>query len=778
MRPFLFFVCLNLFFNVSFAQSFYQTIRGTVTDVSGLTPLKSATVTVLSQNSLLRAQTDSNGNFIIRHVPVGRVDIEITCIGFELKIIRELEVGSGKEVIVTAELSMQVQSLTEVKIKAGLAKERPLNPMSIAGGRMLTVEQAKRFAGGFDDPARLVSSFAGVAGNVANNGIVVRGNAPKSLQWKLEGIEIPNPNHFADLATFGGGGLTAMSSQLLANSDFLTGAFPAEYSNALSGIFDMQMRSGNNKKKEHTFQFGLTGIDFASEGPFNKQKKSSYLLNYRYSTLSLLGSVLPEGAGGTRYQDLSFKLNFPTQKSGVFSIWGIALHDKTGQKAKTDLTKWEFENDKTEQDGVLYMGAAGLSHKINLNKKSFLKSTLAFTTDGIDFKNSVMNNSVILQPDYHLKNKTSNLVLSSFLQTRFSAGHTNKTGISFTKFFYNLNMKEATAPGTQLQTLVLQNGSSELISGYSSSLVRFTDKLSMTLGLSGQLFTLNNNYSIEPRAALQWRPGKGQTFSFAYGKHSRLEKLFYYFIQPTAGGNSANKQLEFTKAHHWVAGYSKKITNNLHFKAELYYQRLYDVPVIKDSSFSLLNIQNSWFVFNPLVNEGMGKNYGIELTMEKYLTDGFYFLSAISVFDSKYKNGNSPYRNTRFNRNYVLNFLTGKEWKTGKANQHLFGINIRATYQGGDRYSPVDTQRSLANKEVFYDETNAFSRQYPSSFIGHLTINYKINRKKSTHELSLKLINATGYKERYGYGYNFKTNTIDEMREALIVPNLSYKIEF
>jgi hypothetical protein len=778
MRPLVLLVNLILIFNFSFAQPFYQTLRGYVSDASGLTPLKYATITSVSQGVTIRVQTDTNGNFIIREVPVGRVDLEISCIGYETKIIRELEVGSAKEVIINVELNLQVHSLTEVKIKAGTAKERPMNLMSLAGGRILSVEEAKRYAGGFDDPARLVSSFAGVAANIANNGIVVRGNAPKSLQWKMEGVEIPNPNHFADLATFGGGGLTALSSQLLANSDFLSGAFAAEYTNALSGIFDMQMRNGNNKKKEHTFQFGLTGIDFASEGPFNKQNKSSYLFNYRYSTLSLLGPVLPEGAAGTRYQDLSFKLNMPTRMAGTFSLWGIGLHDKTGQEAKKDITKWEFENDKTEQDGTLYMGAAGLSHKISMNKKSFLKSTIAFTTDGIDFKNSVMNNSLILQPDYQLKNKTSNLVISSFLQTRFNGTHINKTGLSVTKLFYNLDMKEAPATGAPLETLVLQKGSSGLISGYTSSLFRFTDKLSMTTGLSGQLFTLNNNYSIEPRAALQWKPGNGQTFSFAYGKHSRLEKLFYYFILPAAGNTSTNKELEFTKAHHWVAGYSKKIPGNLHFKAELYYQRLYDVPVIKDSSYSLLNIQNNWFVFNPMVNEGKGKNYGLELTLEKYLTQGFYFLTTASLFDSKYKNENSLWKNTRFNRNYVLNFLAGKEWKTGKTNQNLFGINIRATYQGGDRYSPVDIQRSLANKEVFYDETNAFSHRYPSSFVGHLTINYKINGKKTSQELSLKLINVTGYKERYGYGYNFKTNTVDEIREALIVPNLSYKIEF
>ena len=112
-----------------------------------------------------------------------------------------------------------------------------------------------------------------------------------------------------------------ISSQLLSNSDFFTSAFPAEYGNALAGVFDIKLRTGNNENREYAFQAGLLGIDFAAEGPFIKGKEASFLFNYRYSTFGLMVdmSLLPTEQI-PRYQDLSFKINLPTKKAGLFSL--------------------------------------------------------------------------------------------------------------------------------------------------------------------------------------------------------------------------------------------------------------------------------------------------------------------------------------------------------------------------------------------------------------------------------------------------------------------------
>ncbi len=773
------FISLTVFSVTLFAQQPSQTIRGSVIDNASNSPVEMANVVVIHANSMLGATTDAAGNFKIEHVPVGRYDVKVTLIGYEPTIIREVLVSSARETFLTIPLKESNIGLNEVVIKANVNKEQPLNGMATLSARMLNVDEASRYAGGFDDPARLASSFAGVSSNIGNNGIVVRGNSPQSLQWKMEGIEIPNPNHFADLAAFGGGGLTALSTKMLANSDFFTGAFPAEYSNALSGVFDIYMRNGNNQKPEHSLQFGLIGLEGSSEGPFKSGSSASYLFNYRYSTLGLISAILPENGGGVTYQDLSFKLNFPTKKTGVFSVWGIGLIDGSGQVAKTDSTLWTYDYDKETIDVKQLMGTVGINHKYFFNPNVYLKTTLAATLSEIDLSTEKMDNSLTLVPENRINNKNWNFVLSTYINTKFNSGHTNKTGIVMTGLLYNMLLKDRSASGESLQTMVDEKGFSSLLSGYSNSTINITGNLKMNAGVNAQIFTLNKNYTIEPRIGLRWQFKPAQSIGFAYGLHSRLERLNYYFTKDLYNNNVYyNKNLDFSKAHHLVLSYDMSIKDNLHLKLETYFQKLFDIPVISDSSFSFINLQDDWYFNHRLSNTGEGRNYGLDATLEQYLTNGFYFMCTSSLFVSRYKGGDGIWRDTRYNRNLISNLLIGKEWQTGKSNQNTFGVSVRLSYQGGDHYSPVDEVKSHLTQTVVLDETKAFSRQLPASLTGHFTISYKVNRNKIGHEIALKVLNATMQNDFNGFQYNYKSNTIDEKREAIFIPNLSYRIEF
>ncbi len=776
MRFHLLVLCL-LCFLPGFAQQPTQTIRGTVTDQESGRPVPFTSIRL--QQTTLGTVSDSLGNFALKHVPVGRYNLELSSTGYAALVLREIQVTSAKEVVLTVSLNEKVAELTEVVVKPQTNKTMPVNPMALASARMVSVEEARRYAGGFDDPARLVSGFAGVStgGNVQSNAIIVRGNSPQSFQWKLEGVEIPNPNHFADLSAFGGGGLTAMSAQLLANSDFYAGAMPAEYSNALSGVFDIFMRNGNNQKAEHTFQLGIIGIDAASEGPFKKGGKSSYLFNYRYSTLSLLKPILPENASGTKYQDLSFKLNFPTQHAGTFSLWGIGLLDGSGSQAQKEATDRKYDEDRESSDIKQYMGSAGLSHKIFLNDKQYLKSTLAATLNGINMTTDLLNTNLTAVPENKIDNQYTNYVLSSLLNTKFGAFHTNKTGIVLTNMNYNLLLKNANPSGSSLQLITDEKGSSSLLSAYSESKINLGEKVTVNAGINAQLFTLDNRYTLEPRAGISYRLSANQSLALAYGLHSRLERINYYFIRNSLG-QPINKDLGFTRAHHLVLGYDLVPTDKTHLKIEAYYQSLFDVPVMADSSFSLINQQNNWFFKGKLQNTGKGRNYGVDVTFERYLSQGYYYMATASLFQSRYAGGDNVWRNTRYNSTFAINLLAGKEWQVGVNNQNVLGLNVRLSYQGGQRYSPINLPLSIARQEAQLDERQAFSQQFSPAFVSHVTASYRINKKRTTREIALKIINATMYKEFTGFRYNYLTRTVDEVREMTFIPNLSYKIEF
>ena len=757
-----------------------QSVRGRVIDAASGYPVAYASVYLMGKTEV-GGVTDSLGRFVIKNVPIGRHDIQASFVGYEPTIFREILVTSSKEVYLTIPLKESIKELDEVMVRPQLNKEQPLNKMVTTGARMLSVEEASRYAGGMDDPARLVSSFAGISPSMSTNGISIHGNAPHLLQWKLEDVEIPNPNHFADLSILGGGILSGLSSLVLGNSDFFTGAFPAEYDNAVSGVFDMKLRNGNNQKIENTFQIGLLGIDFASEGPLTRKHNSSYIFNYRYSTTGLLGNIGAVDIDGTLdYQDLNFKLNLPTRKAGVFSIWGTALIDKSKGDFEENTDKWESIGDMMKSSTKQYMGAGGISHRYFFNNETQLKTTLAVTYFKHEGTMTSYDWNLNSAPFLDLNRSNTNLIFTTAITRKFSAKFTSKTGITYTKMYYDMDMNLAPHQMHPMELISQGKGNTDLISGYTNSSIGISEQVTLNVGVNARVLTLNNSWTLEPRAGIKWQFSPKSSFALAYGLHSRMEKMDVYFVKTQGTGDrSVNKDLGFTRAHHVMLSYGFKVSDNMNMKIEPYFQQLYDVPVIADSSYSVLN-RRDFYVENALVNRGKGRNIGVDITLERYLNKGLYYMVTASIFDSKYYGGDRKWRNTLYNRNFIINVLGGKEWMVGRDKQNMFSVNFKITLQGGDRYAPVDEVATLLDpdREVQYDETKAFSKQFSPMFITNFSVGYKINRKKVSHEFSIKSLNTTGCEEYYGHEYNFKTDKIKPIRGATSLPNVSYKLEF
>lgn len=762
------------------AQQLTQNIRGIVTDKASGTPIAYATVQAedIPDKGTV---TDSLGNFILKALPLGRHTVKADFIGYETCVIREILLSSAKEVFLEIAMTEHTQDLNEVIIRPQVNKEQPLNKMALSGARMFSVEEASRYAGGMDDPARLVSSFAGISSGVSHNGISIHGNAPHLLQWRLEDVEIPNPNHYADIATLGGGILSSLSNHVLGNSDFFTGAFPSEYDNAVSGVFDMRLRNGNNQKNEYTFQAGLLGFDIASEGPLSKRHNSSYIINYRYSATGLLDHLGMVDLGGTfDYQDLNFKLNFPTRKAGTFSIWGTSLIDKYGSDREEDPDKWEYLSDRADSKTDQYMAAGGISHRYPIGEKGFLKTTIAATYFKSTASMDMFDTRTSSTPYLDMSRENTNLVFTTSYNHKFSAKFTNKTGVTLTQMFYDMKMNLAPFIGKPLNVISLGDGNTGLLSAYTSNSVGIGSRVTMSLGVNAQLLTLNKHYTVEPRLGMRWQTSPRTSFALAYGLHSRMEKTdVYYTRTPQTGDRSVNKDLDFTKAHHFMLTFDYKLSNDLILKIEPYYQSLFDVPVRANDSYSVLN-RDDFYVEDALVNQGKGRNIGIDITLERYLNKGYYYLFTGSVFNSRYHGGDRVWHNTKFNRNYIFNLVGGKEWMVGRNKQNMLSVNAKITFQGGDRYSPIDEEATLKHpdKEVQYDETKAYSKQFSPILLTNFSVSYQINKKKHTHEFAIKLLNATGYKEHYGHEYNIKTGKIEENTALTSLPNIYYKIEF
>ncbi len=783
MRISIFFILLSAILNISnsaYSQNLTQTIKGKVFDSETQISLPGATIIVVGSDPLRGTSTNADGFFRLEKVPVGRVTLQINFLGYESRYISDLLVGSGKEVVLNIPLKESFTTLAEVLVRPDIKKDEAINKMATLSARTFSVEEAQRYAGGFEDPSRLASSLAGVTpSTVDNNEIVIRGNAAKGILWRIDGVEIPAPNHLAGL--YSGGGINMMfSTNMLANSDFFTGAFPAEYGNALSGVFDLNLRTGNSDKRETTLQFGSYGVELATEGPFIKGKRASYLVDYRYSTFGILENLLPQVTGLPTSSDLSLKLNFPTKKAGVFSLWSINGKSKIKFDPKTDSTEWKTNYDNYQYDIHYDLTASGLNHRKIIGDKSYLFSSVSYSATRYTYQSTYLRPNLTFIPVADQNEVNSELSLYSYLNHKFNSRHTNRTGITIRRLAYNYDVKTNSnvAVSDSTDYFVDNKGATSSFRFYSQSKYYLLENLLVNADLHLYYFNLNNDYSIEPRLGIKWNFKPTQSLSFAYGKHSRLEPLRTYLmeVETTDGWSNLNKNLGITKAHHFVLGYDWNLSNFTHMKIEPYYQILCDVPVIPDSSFSMINYKNDMFFSSKLTNEGTGRNIGVDVTFEHFLKDGFYYLFTASVFDSKYTGGDGVERNTRYNQNYVLNLLAGKEWQVRKNN--IFSLNGKFTILGGQRYAPVDENKSVQYQFVVYDDSKIYEEQSPTNYYLDFSINYRINKAKSSHTIIFHMKNLLMQKEFLGHAFNYKSNSAEPYELTIMYPYLSYKFEF
>lgn len=775
------FLLFTLFFCANLYAQTTQTIRGRIIDTNNEKPLVGANI--ILKNTSKGTQADDNGNFRFDKVPVGRYQLEASSVGFETQTISEILVESGKEVILEIRLQEATKQLGEATVKA------PSNNLtgSLTSIHSITTEQIFRYPGTYLDPARLATAYAGVANaNDQANGMVIRGNSPNSMQWRLEGVEIVNPNHlsnagtFSDRVTQNAGGVNILSAQLLGNMNFLTGAFPAEYGNALSGVMDMRLRKGNNQRHEFTAQAGLIGLDLAAEGPLsNSRKNGSYLVNYRYSFTGLLGLLgVTFGGEDITFQDLSFNASLPTKKAGVFTVFGMAGLSSNYFAGKRDTTLWEVQKDGYDINYTNRMGALGATHSMNVSDKLLWRTVLVGSGLESVRKGYVLSKSdfqrYLTQSDSVSKGRIS---LSSSLSYKINASNLLKVGAFITHqsdaIYSSSNDRSALGEGKGIVFQPFINW-------------QFTPipKLTANIGLHYLNYTVSKSQSVEPRLSLGYQISSNQSLSFAYGLHSQLQLPQVYFAYNSLFKNNPNALLDFTKAHHYVLSHQYYFKRGSYLKTELYYQQIFNVPVITlsptftqkvDPGFSTLNLVED-FINEPLQNKGTGQNYGIEITYQQYLTNGFYALINGTYYNSTYVGGDGIKRNTRYNGKHIFNLTTGKEWEYSK--NRMLGASIRLIWLGGFYETPIDEKASQQAGMAVYKVTEAFTIKQPDYFRPDFRIYLKKSKQRYSRTLALDMQNVAGYKNTaYSY-YDVLQKKIVKQYQLGLIPILSYRWEF
>jgi hypothetical protein len=780
----------------------FQNIRGRVIDKGTGVPLTGATVILLNSEPVKGTICDENGKFKIENVNIGRQGVKVSFLGYYDKTIGGIMVSSGKETVLEIELEEKLLTLNEVTIKGNISKDEVLNDMALISSRSFTIEETERFAGSMGDPARMVANYAGVmTQNDTRNDIIIRGNSPMGVLWRLDGIEVPNPNHFGALGTTGGP-VSMINNNLLTNSDFLTGSFPAEFGNTTSGVFDLHLRNGNNEKHEFIGQIGFNGFEFGAEGPFIKNKDASYIINYRYSTLAVvnyLGIDLGTGTAIPFYQDLTMKINLPFKKYGRFSF--ILIKGKSNIFLKDDTTDSDvnaYNNIYSQTKYSADLGVAGLTHLYMINSKTYIKSTISIQkTNNFSSVDKIQYSSdENIIPYYRSKYSENKYSVSSYIKSKLNNKNTIQYGIIAD--IYDDNFEDSVnIENDKFIILINQKGKTSLLRSYAQWQNKINENLQLTGGIHFMYFFLNNKYTIEPRLAATWQFSDNQTFKIGYGLHSQLHPRMIYFEQTvdtiTNIISLQNKKLDFTKSHHIVLGYDIKIKNNVRVRAEIYGQKLFNIPVSEEiKQFSICNFGDFFSMphIQKLVNKGKGYNYGLEITVEKFLTKGYYFLFTGSFFDSKYCGYDGIYRNTAFNGKYVINTLGGYEIKIN--NKNFITFDIKGVWAGGHRYIPFSDEiynriklgKPSENnilpelKEITYNWDKAYEQKYNDYFRIDFRIGFKMNLRKFNQEWAIDLKNITNYKSIFSQQYDKETNQIVTTYQQGFMPMMLWRIQF
>ncbi len=789
------FFFLNAFFLS--AQEKTQTIRGQVFDKDNQQPLVGATVTLVHSQPLIGILTDSNGVFILEKVPPGRQIIECSFIGYAPFKSEDFIVNSVKETVFRIEMKESDTEIGTVVISSSHNTNAPLNELSVVSTRSFSVEETERIPAGINDPGRMALSFSGVqqGRDDSENEILIRGNSSFGLLWRLEGIDIPTPNHYARPGS-SGGGITVFSAQLLSRSDFSTGGMPAEYGNAISGAMDVHLRKGNANKREYRTKLGLLGLDFATEGPLSKDH-SSYLVNYRYSTLGLLSKMGFYVVGeriSNDFQDLSFNIAFDSKnKKTTYTLFGLA-----GLSTEHDAP---VENPSERKQGIANnwqdlilgsnMGTLGMTFTHTVNDKTYLKGVVALMSSYIFRKYDTLNEQNV-RYRYNTQNYYDSRVAATLtLNHKINADLRFKGGIIANQIFYKYDKQIRARPTSKdinerNRSGVAQAGSvnTQTLQLYGQFNYQATKDLTLNGGVHFLYLALNNTPSVEPRLSMKYQLTNRQTLSLAYGLHGQILPLsaYLYVQKDTINGvvntSTPNHDSKMIHSHHLILSYNLYTENAWKFSAETYLQRLFNVPIepTAGSLYWMLNEQGNVPDFK-IISQGKGLNYGLDLSLERFFSNKFYCLINTSIFKSTYEVLNNVKRNSRLNTSFGTGLTLGREFTL--KNKATLQVGSRSIFNGGFRYSPLDITESQKQKQYVPIKGQEWTKQSDPYFRIDMRLAYRFNKKHYAGNIALDIQNVINHVNVSTLAYDSVNNALyPSLQPGGFTPVLSFQYDF
>ena len=753
-----------------------QTVRGQIIDKYSRLPVVGALISVENVYPFLSSFANDNGLFTIERVPVGRQTFSVDMKGYERLEQSGVVVSTGKELFIELEISNQ----------SNPSSNKPNNELLLLSSRALSVEEMQRFPATFNDPNRMNMSFAGVQPTRdGDSDINTRGNSSMTALYRLEGLDIPNPNHFAFMAVMGGG-LTVFSTSVLNGGDWSIGAWSADYGNSISSATDLKFRKGNLYKREHNFQAGLLGLNLATEGPLKKER-GSYLVNYRYSTLGILsaaGLYLIRDNVSNTFQDLSFNLHFNSKTNKTTTnLFGVLGLSDENWFIKKDTSLWLSELDYIRNKNGSSLAVLGANINHTFNQRSFLNIVVGTTASYMFLNRWRPDNKEMLSGavlDTHLYQNLSASLAATY-NRKISDKFLLKTGFTAKEMLFDLNYGKINDSRATYQRIINGRGNTQLLQTFAATVYRPIPKIAISAGLHSLFFVLNKTYSIEPRLAIRYQLWKKTAFGLAYGQHGAILPLGAYFVKTqnprTGEAKYSNKNLRLLKANHFVASIEQKMGANTYLQIEGFYQQIQNAPIRPDTN------ANFWY-FNTrdvqadgvYISAGEGRNYGINLTVEKKFSNHYYVILAANYSFSQYKNLTNVWQSTQNDARFFNVLTTGREINLPK--NQILQLNTRVFFGQGIRFILADTAATLAANKLVLNYGQGWAGQPNLYFRADIRIAYRKNFPKTSFVASLDVQNVSNHRNQRDVQYNERNKTIFRRYQSGLTPLINFQLFF
>ncbi len=750
-----------------FAQS--GIIRGRVFNSINNEPLEFATVKV--QGESFGAYTDTLGAFEITGMPPGLYSIEVTFVGYESKVVSERQVTNSKPVELEFAMLETSTKVKAVEITASPFNKTEESPISL---RTIGVNEIARSPGGNRDISRMIQSLPGVAGTVAfRNDIIIRGGSPNENRFYIDGIEVPNINHFSTQGA-SGGPVGLINVNFIREVDFFTGAFPSNRGNALSSVMDIKQKTGREDRLGFNATIGSSDLGLTVEGPLSK--KTTFIASGRRSYLGWLFKTLALPFLPI-YNDFQFKTRTKFNAKNELTVIGLGAVDNFALNLEADSTD--------EQRYILgylpvnkqwsYTTGANFKHFFTNSYLTVVASRNMFDNSSTKFLNNDESNPANKILDYNSQEIENKLRVEHNIR---KSGYKIVYGANYEYAKYNNRTFNRISTPVGLDTINFQSDLKLHKYGFFGNVARnFVDnRLTLALGLrfDGVNYskeTSNPLDQVSPRFSLSYIIKPRFSFNFNTGIYSQLPAYTILGYRDQAG-TLVNKEngVKYIRSKHLVGGFEYNSTFNTRFSVESFYKHYTNYPFLLSQQISLANLGGDFGVVGnaPITSTSIGQSYGVELMAQQKLFKGFFGILSYTFVRSEFTDGTGEFKPSSWDNKHIVTTVLGKKFKKN------WELGVRWRYYGGTPYTPYDVERSSEiavwniSGQGRPDYTQLNSQRLAPSHSMDVRIDKKWFFEKWSLNLYLDLQNAYNYQSK---GVPFLDVVRDENGDPVVDPN-------